>query len=123
MTLIRLTLLALALLGAVALALSNPTTDDYLRFVEQELVRALDKMDRQTSGREQQFIRQVFRAQSKRLLETVVRPQTTRRNWGLFSRYRTRVADTEVVTLGIAGRFIPMRGLEEATLKIGRMAF
>ncbi|ALA58721.1 DUF4359 domain-containing protein [Nitrospira moscoviensis] len=123
MTLLRLMLLVIALLGAIALAFTNPTTDDYLRFLDRELAQALDKMDRQTPTREQQFIRQVFRAQSKQLLETVVRPQTTRGNWGLFSRFETRIAETEVVVLGLAGRFIPVHGLEEATLKIGRLAF
>lgn len=123
MSLLRLTILVSGLFAAVGLAWSNPTTDDYLMFVEQELGRALDKMDRNMPGREQQFIRQVFRAQSKTLLETVVRPQTTRQNWGLFSRYQTQVKDTQVVVIGIAGRFIPIHGIEEATLKIGRMAF
>jgi hypothetical protein len=33
------------------------------------------------------------------------------------------VADTKVVALGISGWFVPIRGVEEATLKIGRMAF
>jgi hypothetical protein len=33
------------------------------------------------------------------------------------------VADTKVVVFGIGGRFVPIKGLEETTLKIGRMAF
>jgi hypothetical protein len=111
------------LAGAVGLALFNPTTDDYLRFVEQELSKAIDRMDQRAPTREQQFIRQVFRSQSKKLLESVVRPHTTRKNWGVLSRYETQVADTRVVVLGIGGRFIPIEGVEEATLKIGRMAF
>ncbi len=123
MSLLRLTLVVVILLCSIGLALSNPTTDDYLRFVEQELARALDKMDQNTPSREQQFIRQVFRTQSKKLLESVVRPQTARDNWGLFSRYKTQVLDTQVVVIGIAGRFVPVKGVEEATLKIGRMAF
>lgn len=119
----RLVVLVLSLVAAVFLAATNPTMDDYLRFVERELGRALDRMDQQTSRREQQFIREVFRAQSKTLLESLVRPQTTRENWGFFSRYNTRLADTDVVVIGVGGHFIPIRGVEEATLKIGRMAF
>lgn len=123
MSLARLAVVALALAGAVGLALSNPTMDDYLQFVEQELGRAIDRMDQHTPSREQQLIRDVFRSQSKKLIAGVVRPATVRHNWGLVSQYETRVADTKVVVLGIAGQFVPIKGLEETTLKIGRMAF
>lgn len=123
MGLLRLGVVVILLAGAVGLALSNPTMDDYVRFVEQELSKAIDRMDQSTPTREQQFIRQVFRSQSKKLLESVVRPHTTRQNWGVLSRYETQVADTRVVVLGIGGRFVPVKGVEEATLKIGRMAF
>jgi len=40
-----------------------------------------------------------------------------------LSYFETHVADTTVVVLGLGGRFIPLQGVEEATLKIGRMAF
>lgn len=123
MSLVRLAVIVLALAGAVGLALSNPTMDDYLQFVEQELGRAIDRMDQQTPSREQQLIRDVFRSQSKKLISGVVRPATVRRNWGLVSQYETQVADTKVVVLGIGGQFIPIKGLAETTLKIGRMAF
>lgn len=123
MSLRRLSSLVVLLFAAIGLALSNPTTDEYLRFVEQELGRALDKMDQKMPSREQQFIREVFRAQSQQLLERVVRPQTARQNWGLFSRYKTQVLDSQVIVIGVAGQFIPVQGVEEATLKLGRMAF
>jgi len=123
MSLLRLSVIVVALAGAVGLALSNPTMDDYLRFIEQELNKAIDRMDKGTPTREQQFIRQVFQSQSRKLLESIVRPNTSRQNWGLVSQYETRVADTKVVVLGLGGRFIPLQGVEEATLKIGRMAF
>lgn len=123
MSLLRLIVVVVLLAAAVGLALSNPTMDDYLRFVERELGKALDRMDQGTPTREQQFIRQVFRSQSKKLLESIVRPHTTRQNWGLLSRYETQVVETRVVVLGIGGRFVPIEGVEEATLKIGRMAF
>ena len=123
MNLARLALVVLVLAGAVGLALSNPTMDDYLRFVETELGRAMDRMDQNTPVREQQFIRQVFRSQGKKLIESVVRPNTVRQNWGLLSRFETQVADTKVTVLGVSGWFIPIRGVEEVTLKVGRMAF
>ncbi|MDH5741816.1 MAG: DUF4359 domain-containing protein [Nitrospira sp.] len=123
MSLVRLSVVVGALIVSVGLALSNPTMDDYVRFVEQELSNAMDRMDQATSTREQQFIRQVFRSQSKKILDAVVRPNTARRNWGVLSYFETHVADTTVVVLGLGGRFIPLQGVEEATLKIGRMAF
>lgn len=123
MSLLRLSMIVLALIFLVGLTWSNPTMDDYLRFVELELGKAIDRMDQGTSSREQQFIRQVFRTQSKKLLESVVRPNTARQNWGMMSLYEAQVAGTNVVVLGIGGRFIPLQGVEEATLKIGRMAF
>jgi len=123
MSLLRLSVVVVALACAIGLVLSNPTMEDYLRFVEQELSKAIDRMDRGTPTREQQFIRQVFQSQSRRLLESIVRPNTARQNWGIASRYETKVADTKVIVLGLGGRFIPLQGVEEATLKIGRMAF
>ncbi len=116
-------IMVIVLAGAVGLAWSNPTMDDYLRFVEQELGKAIDRMDRGTPTREQQFLRQVFRSQSRKLLESFIRPNTVRQNWGILSRYDTQVADTNIVVLGLGGQFIPIQGVEEATLKIGRMAF
>ncbi len=123
MSLLRLSVIVVTLAGAVALVWSNPTMDDYLRFVEQELSKAIDRMDQGTPTREQQFIRQVFQSQSRKLLESLVRPNTVRQNWGIVSRYATQVADTKVIVFGLGGWFIPIQGVEEATLKIGRMAF
>lgn len=123
MSLLRLSVVVVVLGGAIGLVLSNPTMDDYLRFIEQELSNAIDRMDRSTPTREQQFIRQVFRSQSRKLLESIVKPNTARRNWGIASQYETAVAGTKVIVLGLGGRFIPIQGVEEATLKIGRMAF
>lgn len=123
MSLVRLSALVGILVGAISLAWSNPTMDEYLQFVEQELGKAVNRMDQNTPTREQQFIRQVFQSQSKKLLESVVRPNTVRHNWGILSYYEMQVAGTSVVVLGLGGRFIPLKGVEEATLKIGRMAF
>lgn len=123
MSILRLSMVVVGLAVAISLALSNPTMDDYLRFVEQELGKAIDRMDQGAPTREQQFIRQVFQSQSRKLLESIVRPNTARQNWGIMSRYETRVADKRVIVLGLGGRFIPLQGVEEATLKIGRMAF
>lgn len=123
MSLLRLSILVVALAGAVALARSNPTMNDYLQFVQHEMDKAMSRMDQAGSTREQQFIRQVFASQSKKILQDIVLPHTRRQNWGLASRYETTVMDTRIVVLGVAGRFIPIEGVEEATVKIGRLAF
>ncbi len=120
--------LSLALLTAflgicVVLAATNPTTDDYLLFLEAKLSQALERMDQTAPSGEQNLIRSVFRAQGKRLIEGVVRPNTIRRNWGLVSLFETRIVDVRIVVLGIAGRFLPIEGVEEATLKLGRAVF
>ncbi|MEQ1654381.1 MAG: DUF4359 domain-containing protein [Nitrospira sp.] len=123
MSLRRLVIIVLGLGVAVGLALSNPTMDDYLQFVERELGKAIDRMDRSASSREQQFIRQIFQTQSKKILQEVVRPHTKRQNWGIASRYDTQAVSTKIVVIGVAGHFIPIEGVEEATIKIGRLAF
>ncbi|MDO9117659.1 MAG: DUF4359 domain-containing protein [Nitrospira sp.] len=123
MSLRRLVIIVFVLGLAVGLALSNPTTDDYLQFVERELGKAIDRMDRSAPSREQQFIRQVFQSQSKKILQEVVRPHTKRQNWGIASRYVTQAVSTKIVVIGVAGHFIPLEGVEEATIKIGRLAF
>ncbi|MEQ1796144.1 MAG: DUF4359 domain-containing protein [Nitrospira sp.] len=123
MSLFRLLIIVVALAGAVGLALSNPTMDTYLQFVERELGKAIDRMDKGAPSREQQFLRQVFQAQSKKILQEVVRPHTKRQNWGLVSRYETNAVNTKIVVIGVAGQFIPIEGVEEATIKFGRLAF
>jgi Domain of unknown function (DUF4359) len=95
MTLRRLGILVVALLVAIALAMTNPTIEEYLRFVELRLGAALDRIDQ--PDREKTMIQAVFRSQGKRLIEGIVRPATKRQNWGLWSVYRTNVLDTEVV--------------------------
>lgn len=123
MNLLQLSLLVMVLIGAVGLALTNPTTDDYLQYIEVELGRAIDRMDPNTQGRERELIKQIFRSQGKKLLESVVRPTTTREDWGLMSRYETNLVDTKVIVVGIGHQFVPIEGVEEAVLKIGRMVF
>ena len=108
---------------AVVLALHNPTMDDYVRFLDVELGKALDRMDHSAPTQEQQFIRQVFRAQSKKIIESVVLPHTQRRNWGLFSVYETDALQTRIVVIGVAGQMIPIRGVRDASLRLGRLAF
>jgi hypothetical protein len=119
----HLSLFVAVLLICVGLAATNPTMDDYLTFVEASLSQALEQMDQTAPAREKEVIRTFFRAQGKRLIHGLVQPGTNRANWGLCSMFRTQFMETEVVVLGIGGQLIPIRGVEEATGKIGRLAF
>ena len=123
MSLIRLSLLVTALAVSVVLALTNPTTDQYLGFMQAELTRAVDRMDQSTPEREGTVIRNIFRRHSQELLNSMVRPHTIRQNWGVLSRFETTVLGTRVVVIGIGNQFIPVEGVDEAILTLGRRVF
>ena len=123
MSLLRLSLIVIVLAVSVVLALTNPTTEQYLDFVQSELNKAIDRMDRSTSEREGTVVRNIFRRHSQELLNSMVRPHTRRQNWGLLSRFETKVLDTRVVVIGIGYQFIPVEGVDEAILTIGRHVF
>jgi len=123
MSILRLSLVVTALAVSVMLALTNPTTDQYLGFVQAELNRAMDRMDGTTPEREGTVVRNIFRRHSQELLNSMVRPHTLRQNWGLLSRFETTVLGTRVVVIGIGNQFIPVEGVDEAILSLGRRAF
>jgi hypothetical protein len=123
MSLLRLSLIVTVLAVSVALALTNPTTDQYLGFVQAELTKAMDRMDQSTSQREGAVVRSIFRRHSQELLDSMVRPHTTRQNWGALSRFETTVLGTRVVVIGIGNQFIPVEGVDEAILTLGRRVF
>jgi len=97
--------------------------ETYLQFVEARLSAEIEKMDQSGPRRDRDLIKAVFRAQGPKLVEGVVRPNTIRNNWGLLSFFETNVLDQPVLVLGIGGQFVPLRGVEEATVKVGRLAF
>ena len=123
MSLLQLTIVAIGLALGIALVLSNPTTDDYLLFVEGQLAKAMDRSEQNHSTREQAMLKSIFRSHSHELMETAVRPHTLRRNWGVMSIYETSLFDVRIVVLGVAGSFIPLKGIDEAILRLGRLAF
>lgn len=123
MSLIRLSLVVTALAVSVVLALTNPTTDQYLGFVQAELTKAVDRMDQSTPEREGTVVRNIFRRHSQELLNSMVRPHTMRQNWGVLSRFETTVLGTRVVVIGIGNQFIPVEGVDEAILTLGRRVF
>ena len=123
MSLLRLSLVVTALAVSVVLALTNPTTDQYLGFVQAELAKAMDRMDQSTPEREGTVVRNIFRRHSKELLDSMVRPHTMRQNWGVLSRFETTVLGTQVVVIGIGNQYIPVQGVDEAILTLGRRVF
>ncbi len=123
MSLLRLSLVVAVLAVSVGLALMNPTTDQYLAFVQAELTKAMDRMDQSTPEREGAMVRNIFRLHSEELLNSMVRPHTIRQNWGVLSRFETRVLGTRVVVIGIGNQFIPVEGVDEAILILGRRVF
>jgi hypothetical protein len=123
MSLLRLSLVVTVLAVTVVLALTNPTMDQYLSFVQVELTKAMDRMDQSTPEREGTVVRNIFRRHSQELVNSVVRPHTMRKNWGVLSWFETTVLGTRVVVIGIGNRFIPVEGVDEATLTLGRQVF
>lgn len=123
MNLLRLSFIVTVLAVSVVLALTNPTTDQYLSFVEAELAKAMNRMDHSIPEREETVVRNIFRRHSQELLNTLVRPHTTRHNLGVFSRFETTVLGTRVVVIGIGNQFIPVEGVDEAVLTLGRQVF
>ena len=123
MSLLRLSLVVTGLAVTVVLVLTNPTTDQYLGFVQAELAKAMDRMDQSTPEREGTVVRNIFRRHSQELLNSMVRPYTTRQNWGVLSRFETTVLGTRVVVIGIGNQFIPVEGVDEAILTLGRRVF
>lgn len=123
MSLLRLSLVVAALAISVVLALTNPTTDQYLEFMQAKLGKAIDRMDQSTPEREGMVIRDIFHRHSKELLDSIVRPHTLRQNWGVLSRFETTVLGTRVVVIGIGNQFIPVEGFDEAILTLGRRVF
>ena len=123
MSLLRLSFVVAVLAVSVVLALMNPTMDQYLSFVQAELTKALDRMDQSTPEREGTVVSNIFRRHSQELLDSMVRPHTTRKNWGIFSRFDTTVLGTRVVVIGIGNQFVPIEGVDEAIVTLGRRVF
>jgi hypothetical protein len=123
MSLLRLSLVVAVLAVSVVLALTNPTTDQYLAFVQSELTKAMDRMDQSTPEREGTVVKNIFRRHSQELLNSMVRPHTIRQNWGVLSRFETTVLGHRVVVIGIGNQFIPIEGVDEAILALGRRVF
>jgi Domain of unknown function (DUF4359) len=123
MSLFRLSLVVTALAVSVVLVLTNPTMDQYLNFIQAELTKTMDRMDQSTPEREGAMVRNILRRHSQELLNSMVRPRTIRNNWVILSRFETTVLGNRVVVIGIGNQFIPIEGVDEAVLTLGRQVF
>ena len=114
----------LVLLGiCVGLAWTNPATQDYGEYLETLISQALAKMDSTESARQQDVVRDLLKSQGKFVITSVIRPNTTRRNYGLFSIFESRAFGVRLEVLGIGSTFIPLEGdnIEEVTRKLGQI--
>lgn len=112
------------LLGCcVGLASTNPAAQEYDEYWERLISQALTRTDSTESTYDQNTVRDLLRSQGKFVIKSVIRPNTTRRNYGLFSIFETRALGVRLVVLAIAGTFIPVEGddIEEATRKLGQI--
>jgi len=112
------------LLGiCVGLAWTNPTTQDYGEYLETLISQALARTDSTESEDQEKTVRDLLKSQGKLVIKSVIRPNTARHNYGLFSIFETRAFGVRLVVLGIAGTFIPVEGdnTEEVTRKLGQI--
>jgi hypothetical protein len=111
------------LLGiTVGLAATNPTAGDYDAFIDGVLSRAVERMDQTGHANERDKDRQMIRSQVKQLAASLLASATVRRNYGFFSLFETKVFGIDIVVLGIGNRFVPVKGVEDLTTKIHRLA-
>jgi uncharacterized protein DUF4359 len=114
--------IVIALSVCVALAALNPTRHQYAQFLEESLAEALERMEARDGG-EQKVLRDVLKAEGKRIIESVAMSRTVERNYGLLTLFETRVLDVDIRVLGIAGRFIPLEREDDMAKKLGRVVF
>jgi hypothetical protein len=120
----RVLLVLVGLLGVgVALVATNPTSTEYGHFLETQLSAALARMNPEEATSQQQIMRGLLTSQGKKVIDSLIRSNTARRDYGLFSVFTTRVLQVEVVVIGIGTRFIPLDSQEELRKKLGRLMF
>jgi hypothetical protein len=118
----RVLIVLVGLLGVcVALAATNPTSTQYGHFLETQLAKALQRMDLQEGTSQQKIMRDILTTQGKKVIDSLIRSNTARRDYGLFSVFTTRVKQVEVVVIGVGTQFIPLESQEDLIKKLGRL--
>lgn len=105
----------------VTLAATNPTSAQYGRFLETVLTKALQRMDSADATSQQKVMRDILTTQGKKVIDSLIRSNTVRRDYGLFSVFTTQVFQVEVVVVGVATQFIPLESQEDLIKKLGRL--
>jgi hypothetical protein len=105
----------------VTLAVTNPTMTQYGRFLETQLTKALARMNPEEAGSQQRIMRDILTTQGKKVIDSLTRSNTVRRDYGLFSIFTTRVFQVEVAVVGVGTQFIPLDSQEELIKKLGRL--
>jgi hypothetical protein len=105
----------------VALAATNPTMDQYGRFLETQLANALARMKPDDANSQQKIMRDILTTQGKKVIDSLTRSNTVRRDYGLFSVFTTRVFQVEIAVVGVGTQFIPLDSQEALIKKLGRL--
>ena len=105
----------------VTLAATNPTTDQYGRFLETQLANALARMKPEDANSQQKIMRDILATQGKKIIDSLTRSNTVRRDYGLFSVFTTRVFQVEIAVVGVGTQFIPLDSQEALIKKLGRL--
>jgi hypothetical protein len=105
----------------VALAATNPTMTQYGRFLDTQLTKALARMNPEEANSQQRIMRDILTTQGKKVIDSLTRSNTVRRDYGLFSIFTTRVFQVEVAVVGVGTQFIPLDSQEELIKKLGRL--
>ena len=114
-------LVAVLLAAGAMLAWTNPAHQDYQALLQTSLNRALDQMDQTETMRDREVLRNLLRARGQQVLDELVRSNTVRRNFGLFSVFVTNVEGVRVRVVGVGNRFVPIDDVEEITRKVGQL--
>jgi hypothetical protein len=116
-------LIALVLLlgVCVTLAATNPTSTQYGHFLETQLTKALQRMDRTDATSQQKIMRDILTTQGRKVIDSLIRSNTARRDYGLFSVFTTRAFQVEVVVIGAGTQFIPLDSQDALIKKLGRL--
>ena len=109
------------LMVCVALAATNPTMTQYGRFLDTQLTKALARMNPEEVNSQQKIMRDILTTQGKKVIDSLTRSNTVRRDYGLFSIFTTRVFQVEVAVVGVGAQFIPLDSQEELIKKLGRL--
>lgn len=116
-----LVILVCLLTACVILAATNPTMDQYGRFLDTQLTNALARMNSEDAGSQHKVMRDILTTQGKKVIDSLTRSNTVRRDYGLFSVFTTRVFQVEIAVVGVGTQFIPLDSQDELIKKLGRL--